>query len=108
MKQKALGSGLISEGHARALLGLSSPQAQNAALQSVIKNELNVRQTEELVRKLSGVKPKIETKNRKITGGQSAGRTASQRPRNQGVFKFFLGKGGRSLFIIILKRNSKP
>ena len=60
--KKALGSGLISEGHARALLGLSSPQAQNAALQSVIKNELNVRQTEELVRKLSGVKPKIETK----------------------------------------------
>ena len=59
--KKALSGGLISEGHARALLGLNSPQAQNAALQSVIKHELNVRQTEELVRKLSGIKPKVET-----------------------------------------------
>jgi ParB family chromosome partitioning protein len=44
----------ISEGHGRALLGLDSPKAQDAALQTVIKRDLNVRQTEELVRKLSG------------------------------------------------------
>jgi len=52
----ALAKGQISEGHARALLGLNTPQAQLAALNSVIKAELNVRQTEELVRKLSGIK----------------------------------------------------
>jgi ParB family chromosome partitioning protein len=52
--QRALVETKISEGHARALLALSSPQAQVAALQTVLKNELNVRQTEELVRKLSG------------------------------------------------------
>ncbi len=46
--------GKISEGHARALLGLDSPRALNAALQTVLKRDLNVRQTEELVRKLSG------------------------------------------------------
>jgi ParB family chromosome partitioning protein len=58
--KKALNEGKISEGHARALLGLSTLQSQNAALQTIVKNELNVRQTEELVRKLSGVKPQIE------------------------------------------------
>ena len=54
--QDALNSGKISEGHARALLGLASTASQLAALNTVIKNELNVRQTEELVRKLSGQK----------------------------------------------------
>jgi len=47
----------ISEGHARALLALFTPEAQTAALRTVLAQELNVRQTEELVRKLSGEKP---------------------------------------------------
>lgn len=55
--QKALADGQISEGHARALLGLATPQSQVAALQSIIAHDLNVRQTEELVRKLTGHKP---------------------------------------------------
>jgi ParB family chromosome partitioning protein len=46
----------ISEGHARALLALATPNAQTAALRTVLAQELNVRQTEELVRKLSGEK----------------------------------------------------
>ncbi len=54
--RNALAEGLVSEGHARALLGLATPEAQNAALLTVIKQELNVRQTEELVRKLSGAR----------------------------------------------------
>lgn len=54
----ALVEGNISEGHARALLALPTGQAQSAALQSILKHDLNVRQTEELVRKLSGEKPK--------------------------------------------------
>jgi ParB family chromosome partitioning protein len=51
--QAVLG-GRISEGHARALLGLDSPRAQDAALQTILKSDLNVRQAEELVRNLSG------------------------------------------------------
>ncbi len=47
----------ITEGHARALLALPTPEAQTAALQRIIKQELNVRQTEDLVRKLSGENP---------------------------------------------------
>lgn len=52
--RKALQDGQISEGHARALLALSTAQAQSAALQTIIDRDLNVRQTEELVRRLSG------------------------------------------------------
>ena len=55
--QHNLAQGVISEGHARALLTLPSEQAQLAALQTIVKNELNVRQAEELVRKLTGRKP---------------------------------------------------
>lgn len=54
--KKALLDGEISEGHARALKGLAKAQAQRAALKTVVAKELNVRQTEELVRKLKGGK----------------------------------------------------
>jgi ParB family chromosome partitioning protein len=54
----ALADGKISEGHARALKSLPTAQAQSAAVQTVIERGLNVRQTEELVRKLKGVKPR--------------------------------------------------
>ncbi|NMC54212.1 MAG: ParB/RepB/Spo0J family partition protein [Chloroflexi bacterium] len=54
---KALTLGEISEGHARALLALTSSQAQVAALQTILNQKLTVRQTEELVQKLSGEKP---------------------------------------------------
>lgn len=55
--QQNLAENKISEGHARVLLALSSHQAQLAALQTILKNELTVRQTEELVRKLTGQRP---------------------------------------------------
>jgi ParB family chromosome partitioning protein len=56
--REALEQGAISEGHARALLGLPTAKAQVAALNTVRERGLNVRQTEELVRRLSGDKPK--------------------------------------------------
>jgi ParB family chromosome partitioning protein len=54
--QQAVIDGYISEGHARALLALPTPQAQNACLQIVIQQSLNVRQTEDLARKYMGQK----------------------------------------------------
>jgi ParB family chromosome partitioning protein len=57
--------GRISEGHARALLALTGAAAQAAALQTVIAQGLSVRQTEELVRKLSGKKPPRKVKTRR-------------------------------------------
>lgn len=55
--QKALLEGKISAGHARALLGLATPQAQAAVLNSILQRQLSVRQTEELVERLKGEKP---------------------------------------------------
>lgn len=55
--KQALVDGKITEGHARALLMLSTHKAQISALQTIINLSLNVRQAEELVRKLSGQKP---------------------------------------------------
>jgi ParB family chromosome partitioning protein len=56
----ALNEGKISEGHARALLALETPQSQKAALATVLRKDLNVRQTEDLVKQLRGekIKPK--------------------------------------------------
>ncbi len=52
--RQALGAGRLSEGHARALLALPTAQAQSAAAQTVLKRSLSVRQTEELVQRLTG------------------------------------------------------
>lgn len=52
----ALVDGRISEGHARALLGLTTEAAQLSALEAILARDLNVRQTEELVREKSGHK----------------------------------------------------
>lgn len=49
--QGALMDGQITEGHARALAGLTVPELQVAALQIVLERQLSVRQTEELVRR---------------------------------------------------------
>jgi len=51
--KEALLQGKISEGHARALLSLRSEKAQLEVLKAVLKSGLNVRQTEEMVRRLT-------------------------------------------------------
>jgi ParB family transcriptional regulator, chromosome partitioning protein len=48
--QSALASSQITAGHARALLGVSDPNAQATMVAKVIKNELSVRATEEAVK----------------------------------------------------------
>ncbi len=63
--RKALAEGKISEGHARTILSLSTAQAQNAALQTIIAHDLNVRQAEELSKRLSGEKTTLKRKSEK-------------------------------------------
>ena len=60
--RQSLSKGEISEGHARVLLSLPTAQAQSAALQTIIKHDLNVRRTEELVHKMIGQRPQSESK----------------------------------------------
>lgn len=54
--QDALIEGGITKGHARAIVSLPNWQAQNAVLRSVMEKDINVRQTEELVKRISGQK----------------------------------------------------
>jgi ParB family chromosome partitioning protein len=63
--KQALVDGKVREGHARALLSLSSAKAQEIALQRVINLDLSVRQTELLARKLSGKRPAPKKKARR-------------------------------------------
>jgi ParB family chromosome partitioning protein len=65
--QEALLADRISEGHARALLGLEQAQAQEAALKMVLKRGLNVRQTEELVRRLLNLRVEERRPTREIS-----------------------------------------
>lgn len=52
--QRALLEKKLTEGHARVLLSLPTPQAQISAMNHIINNELSVRQAEEYVRSLVG------------------------------------------------------
>jgi ParB family transcriptional regulator, chromosome partitioning protein len=55
--QSALASSQITAGHARALLGVSDPNAQATLVAKVIKNELSVRATEEAVKAFMEPRP---------------------------------------------------
>jgi len=62
--KEALAGGQISEGHARALKTLDTAKAQSAALHSILTRDLNVRQSEELVRRLKGQRSKVAKKSK--------------------------------------------
>ncbi len=55
----------LTMGHARALLGVENPAQQLAAWRAVVKKELSVRETEDLIRTLKDEKkkPKVARKN---------------------------------------------
>lgn len=59
--REALATRKISEGHGRAIHALESDKAQESALSTVLQQALNVRQTEELVRKLQGRRKKSKS-----------------------------------------------
>lgn len=54
--QKALGEGLLSMGHARALLGVEDPRGQRELCALVVRRGLSVREVEYRVRELQGRK----------------------------------------------------
>ena len=58
--QLAIREGLISMGHARALITVESPEEQLSILSKIIKKGLSVRQVEELVKKLHAPRPTKE------------------------------------------------
>jgi ParB family chromosome partitioning protein len=68
--QGLLGEGNISEGHARALLGLESEEQMTALARKVADEKLSVRKTEELVREMlanPGTPPQAASERRAAT-----------------------------------------
>jgi ParB family transcriptional regulator, chromosome partitioning protein len=57
--KQSLGAGAITEGHARALLGLEDGDVRRRAWRTVVEQALSVRETEELVRRWSGPPPEL-------------------------------------------------
>ncbi len=77
----SLAAGEVSEGHARALLGLDSETARREAWRQVVERGLTVRQTEELVRHWSDVpqtsaRPARRSQNPEIASLEEKLRTA--------------------------------
>ncbi len=60
--QEKVASGVLSAGHARALLGLTTQEAMEALASRIIKEGISVRTAEELVRHANGAKPTRPTK----------------------------------------------
>ena len=58
--QEMLAEGLLSEGHARAILGLENLEQQVKAANDVVGMSLNVRETEKLVKKMQNTKQNKE------------------------------------------------
>ncbi len=59
-------TGELSAGHARALLALENPDDILAAANKIISEELSVRQTEELVKRMKTVKPEKQPQNPEV------------------------------------------
>ena len=96
--QQALLEDKISEGHARALLGLEKTEAQKNALDVVQNKGLNVRQTEDLVRRRTGEKKPKRKPSRKAQVRQEETRALEDDFRSALDTKVELtrdGEGGR-------------
>lgn len=74
--QDSLSAGEITEGHARALLGLSDADGQREVWRTVVKGNLNVRETEKLCRERGAASVSRET----IPAAQSSPRSTSEAP----------------------------
>ncbi|MDQ3700187.1 MAG: ParB/RepB/Spo0J family partition protein [Chloroflexota bacterium] len=75
--QQAVVDGQISEGHARAILGLADAETQRQVTRLVIEQGLSVRQTEELVRRQQPPPPpdpEDAASAPRLAGSRSAGR----------------------------------
>ena len=99
-----LADGLISEGHARALLTISDAAAQQRLLSQIIKNGLNVRQTEELVRRLMEEHPATARKPASSLVPHSSGadtRALEERMRRSLGTKVILSRSKKGGTIVI-------
>lgn len=95
LKRGLLG-GKISEGHARALLGLNSTETQIATYKIIIRDSLSVRATEELVRRLNRGHKKPQQRNQRIVDSKTTKfETTLKEKYGKGVSLYRSLKGGK-------------
>ncbi len=99
-----LADGLITEGHARALLTITDAAVQQRLLSQIVKNGLSVRQTEELVRRLmedhpATKKPPTSTSHGRGTGADT--RALEERMRRALGTKVILSRSKKGGTIMI-------
>ena len=99
-----LADGLITEGHARALLTITDAAVQQRLLSQIVKNGLSVRQTEELVRRLmedhpATKKPTASTSHGRGTGADT--RALEERMRRALGTKVILSRSKKGGTIMI-------
>jgi ParB family transcriptional regulator, chromosome partitioning protein len=98
-----LADGLITEGHARALLTIGDAAVQQHLLSQIVKNGLSVRQTEELVRRLMEDHPKTK-KTQSTTPHRGSGadtRALEERMRRSLGTKVTLSRSKKGGTIVI-------
>ena len=112
--KQALLDGTIREGHARTLLALPTKEAQVAALKTVMTRGLSVRQTEELVRRLTAepeppkqvepVSPEIQAleEDFRETLGTKVNLYRSRKGRGRLVIHFFSEEELQALYDVIV------
>ena len=91
-----LADGLITEGHARALLTVTDAATQQRLLSHIVKDNLSVRQTEELVRRLLDEQPaaKKSAAPRRVSADSRALEDRMRRTLGTKVSLFRSKKGG--------------
>jgi ParB family chromosome partitioning protein len=97
--QSAVADGRLTEGHGRALGGLPT-ELQSRVLDSVVGQELSVRQTEELVRRLREPKPAPDDEAKARTGDPELERVEEELRRALGT-KVSLARSRRGGRIVI-------
>ncbi len=86
----------ISEGHARALLGLNSPEAMEAAGKIIVRDQLSVRAVEELVRRLNQGHKEPQKRSMRIVDEYTMNLEGSLQKRYGEKVKLFRSaKGGK-------------
>jgi len=93
--QKALISGKITEGHAKAILAIENPEKQRALFEMIMKNSLTVRQTEDKTKEIS-----VKTHTRHIAVDPEIKRIEDLLARTLGT-KVKLSKSGTGGKIIV-------
>lgn len=106
-------SGLITEGHARAIVSLESNRDQIAVYKEVLRKNLNVRQTEDVVRntanaQLAEQQPQTAKKSKELPSNKEIEQWASQLHRKLGKNSDIRLRRTTRQTLVVIKLKGSP